>query len=66
MRKQKTSLVAKISKAPNVAPKNAKPKPPKENLVKPTPTQITHVFSPTVLLMFCFSFFYYLVKCNAW
>jgi len=30
--------VAKISKAPNVAPKNAKPNPPKANLIKPTPT----------------------------
>jgi hypothetical protein len=67
MQKQKTSRVPKTSKVPNVAPKNAKPNPPNTNLVKPTPTKVIHVFSPIVLLMFCFSFFfYYLVKCNAW
>jgi hypothetical protein len=65
MRKEKTSSVAKTGKAPNVAPKNAKLNPLKGNPEKPTPTQVTHVFSPTMLLMFCFSFFYYLVKCNA-
>jgi hypothetical protein len=46
--------MAKTSKAPNVAPKNAKPNPPKANPIKPTPTQVTHVFPPIVLLMFCF------------
>jgi hypothetical protein len=33
MQEQKTSSVAKTSKAPNVAPKNAKLNPPKENIV---------------------------------
>ncbi len=54
--------MAKISKAPNVVPKNAKPIPPKANPIKPTLTQVTHVFSRAMLLMFCFSFFLLLGK----
>jgi hypothetical protein len=49
--------VAKTNKAPNVTPKNVKPNPQKANLIKPTPTQVIHVFSCTMLLMFYFSFF---------
>lgn len=44
------------NKAPNIAQKNAKSNPPKK-IVKTTPIQVTNVFSPSMLLMFCFSFF---------
>ncbi len=49
--------MAKTNKAPNVAPNNAKSNPPKENPVKPIPTQVIHVFSPiaVVILILIFS-----------